>query len=45
VRFISQKLGISPRTVYRYKDFEESRHPGRPTRRGRASSIPTCPIC
>jgi transposase len=37
VRFISRKLGISPRTVYRYKDFEEP--PPRQTYTTRASVL------
>lgn len=37
VRFISRKLGISPRTVYRYKDLEEP--PSRQTYTTRASVL------
>jgi hypothetical protein len=37
VRFISRKLGISPRTVYRYKDLEEP--PPRQTYSTRASVL------
>lgn len=43
LREISRTLGVSVRSVYRYKDLTERESRGRRTRGGPAYSIPTCP--